>query len=139
MQPLVVQHFADLVAAVLFGALIGIERQVRRHPAGLHTNALVALGAAIYVMAGTLMGDEAAPARVASQVATGIGFLCAGLIWHEGGTVRGINTAATVWCSCGVGVLAGLGMLYWAAAATALVLFANIVLHHLERSIGSDL
>src|SRR5258708_3787098 len=105
---------AGLVVAVVLGALIGLERQLRKHPAGLHTNALVALGAAAYVIAGVLIGDNTGPARVAGQVVTGVGFLCAGLIWHEGGTVRGINTAATVWCSCAVGVLSGLGMLSWA-------------------------
>ena len=132
------QHFIDLVAAVAFGALIGIERQLRRHPAGLHTNALVSLGAAIYVMAALLIGEGTSPGRVAGQVVTGVGFLCAGLIWHERGTVRGINTAATVWCSCAIGVLAGLGMLAWAAAATAVVLFANVILHYLERRIGDN-
>jgi len=83
------RHAAGLLVAVVLGALIGLERQVRKHPAGLHTNALVALGAAAYVIAGTLMGD---PARVAGQVVTGVGFLCAGLIWHARGSIHGINT-----------------------------------------------
>ena len=131
-------HVAGLVAAVVFGALIGLERQLRKHPAGLHTNALVALGAAAYVIAAVLVGDNTGPARVAGQVVTGVGFLCAGLIWHEGATVRGMNTAATVWCSCAVGVLAGLGMLSWAALVTALVLFANIVLHYIEHRISEE-
>ena len=129
-------HVVGLVAAVVFGALIGLERQLRKHPAGLHTNALVALGASAYVIAAVLIGDSTGPARVAGQVVTGVGFLCAGLIWHEGGTVRGMNTAATVWCSCAVGVLAGLGMLSWAALVTGLVLFANVVLHYVEHRIS---
>src|SRR5205823_13029911 len=107
------------------------------HPAGFHTNALVALGAAAYVIAGTLIGDPTGPARVVGQVVTGVGFLCAGLIWHTGATVRGINTAATVWCSCAVGVFAGLGLLGWAAFVTALVVLANVVLHVLEKRIGA--
>lgn len=123
------RHVSGLIAAVVFGALIGLERQLRNHPAGLHTNALVALGAAAYVVAAVLIGDNTGPARVAGQVVTGVGFLCAGIIWHEGGTVRGINTAATVWCSCAVGVFAGFGMIYWAAAVTAIVVLANIILH----------
>jgi putative Mg2+ transporter-C (MgtC) family protein len=130
------QHAVGLVAAVVFGSLIGLERQLRQHPAGLHTNALVALGAAAYVIAAVLIGDNTGPARVAGQVVTGVGFLCAGLIWHEGGTVRGMNTAATVWCSCAVGVFAGFGMLWWAALVTALVVFANIVLHYVEHRIS---
>ena len=87
-----------LFAAGVLGALIGYERQIRGHPAGLHTNALVALGSAAFVIASVLVGDASRPARVAGQVVTGVGFLCAGVIMHQGVTVRGINTAATVWC-----------------------------------------
>jgi putative Mg2+ transporter-C (MgtC) family protein len=132
------RHVAGLIAAVVFGALIGLERQLRKNPAGLHTNALVALGAAAYVIAGVMIGDVTGPARVAGQVVTGVGFLCAGLIWHEGGTVRGINSAATVWCSCAVGVFAGLGMILWAAVVTALVVLANVVLHYVEHRISGE-
>jgi putative Mg2+ transporter-C (MgtC) family protein len=132
------RHAVGLVAAVVFGALIGLERQLRKNPAGLHTNALVALGAAAYVIAGVLIGDPTGPARVAGQVVTGVGFLCAGLIWHEGGTVRGINSAATVWCSCAVGVFAGFGMLLWAGLVTVLVVLANIVLHYIEHRISGE-
>jgi putative Mg2+ transporter-C (MgtC) family protein len=95
--------------------------------------ALVALGAAAYVIAGTLMGDPTGPARVAGQVVTGVGFLCAGLIWHERGSIHGINTAATVWCSCAVGVLAGFGLIAWAVLIAMLVLIANVILHVLEK------
>ena len=136
MAPLDWDHGAGLLAAVVLGALIGLERQVRKHPAGLHTNALVALGAAAYVIAGVLIGDNTGPARVAGQVVTGIGFVCAGLIWHQGGSVRGINTAVTVWCSCAVGVLCGFGMLQWAVAVSALVVLANVVFHYVDHSIG---
>lgn len=122
-----------LVAALVFGALIGLERQMRRHPAGLHTNALVCLGSAAYVAAAVLVGDATAPARVAGQVVTGVGFLCAGVIIHQGVTVRGINTAATVWCASAVGVLAGLGLILWAAAVTLLIVIANVVLHYVAH------
>jgi putative Mg2+ transporter-C (MgtC) family protein len=132
-------YLAGLVAAVLFGALIGVERQWRGHPAGLHTNALVALGSAAYVIVGMLVGDASGPARVVGQVVTGVGFLCAGVIMHQGATVRGINTAATVWCSSAVGVLAGLGMILWAAAVTVLILVANVVLHYIEHRIVKSL
>jgi putative Mg2+ transporter-C (MgtC) family protein len=132
------KYVLGLGVAVVLGALIGLERQLRKHPAGLHTNALVALGAAAYVVAGTLMGDPTGPARVAGQVVTGVGFLCAGLVWHDGGTVKGINTAATVWCSCAVGVLAGFGLLAWAVLIAAFVLLANVVLHLVEHSIGDE-
>jgi len=127
------QQVIGLFAALVLGALIGLERQYRKHPAGLHTNALVALGSAAFVIAGTLVGDASGPARVAGQVVTGVGFLCAGVILHQGATVRGLNTAATVWCSSAVGVLAGLGFTLWATLVGVLVLVANIVLHFCEH------
>ncbi len=136
--PLDMGHAAGLLVAVLLGAAIGMERQLRRHAAGLHTNALVALGAAAYVIAGVLVGDPTGPARVVGQVVTGVGFLCAGLVWHEGFTVRGINTAATVWCSCAVGVLAGLGMLWWASLVALAVILANFVLHFCEQRLEPE-
>src|SRR4051812_37629756 len=124
-----------LLAAVLFGALIGYERQLRGHPAGLHTNALVALGSAAFVIASMLVGDPSGPARVAGQVVTGVGFLCAGVIMHQGVTVRGINTAATVWCASAVGVLAGFGQLWWAGLVTLFIVVANFLLHYIEHRI----
>jgi len=124
---------AGLVVAVILGALIGLERQLRKHPAGLHTNALVALGAAAYVIAGTAMGDDTAPARIVGQIVVGIGFMGAGLIWHRNGTVSGINTAATVWCSCAVGVFAGFGLIGWALFVAILVVLANVIFHVVEQ------
>lgn len=122
-----------LVAALVFGALVGFERQLRGHQAGLHANALVSLGAAAYVVASLLVGDDTGPARVAGQVVTGVGFLCAGVIIKRGLTVVGINTAATVWCSSAIGVLAGLGLVLWAGLVTVLVIVGNFVLHYLEH------
>ena len=122
-----------LVVAIVLGALIGLERQLRNHPAGLHTNALVALGAAAYVIAGTALGDDTAPARIVGQIVVGVGFVCGGLIWKHAGTVSGINTAATVWCSCAVGIFAGFGLLGWALFVAILVVLANVILHAIER------
>ena len=128
-------HVVGLTASVAFGAMIGLERQLRHHPAGLHTNALVALGSAAFVIAGVMVDDSTGVARIAGQVVTGVGFLCAGVIMHQGATVRGINTAATVWCSSAVGVLAGLGMTLWAGVVTALVILTNVLLHYVEHYI----
>lgn len=127
-----------LLVALVLGALIGLERQVRRHPAGMHTNALVAFGSAIYMIAALLIGDETGPARVAGQVVTGIGFLCAAVIFRHGLSVRGVNTAATVWCASGVGVLAGLGYVLWATLAAMLVVLANTLLHVIETRFLDD-
>ena len=132
--PTAAQALGLFVAGAL-GALIGYERQIRGHPAGLHTNALVALGSAAFVIASVLVGDASGPARVAGQVVTGVGFLCAGVIMHQGVTVRGINTAATVWCASAVGVLAGFGQIWWASLVTLFIVIANFTLHYVEHHI----
>ena len=133
-----IQQAVGLVVAVVLGAAIGLERELRKHPAGLHTNALVALGAAAYVMAGMAIGDDTAPARIVGQVVVGVGFICAGLIWHRNGTVSGLNTAATVWCSCAVGVFAGFGLLGWALFVAILVVLANVIFHAIEQRISGS-
>jgi putative Mg2+ transporter-C (MgtC) family protein len=96
--------------ALLMGIVIGLERQWFHHPAGLRTNALVALGAALFVGLSSLLGEgESSPTRIAAQVVSGLGFLGGGVILREGLTVRGLNSAATIWCSGAVGCLCGAG------------------------------
>lgn len=118
----------NLGIALLCGGLIGLERQWRQRMAGLRTNTLVALGAASFVVFSMVFVDEASPTRVAAQVVSGIGFLGAGIIFREGLSVRGLNTAATLWCAAAVGVLAGAGAWDFAALVTALVIFVNLAL-----------
>lgn len=121
----------NLFVALVCGALIGSERQVRRRMAGLRTNALVALGAAGFVVFSTLYPDEVSPTRVAAQVVSGIGFLGAGIIFRHGLNVHGLNTAATLWCSAAVGITAGAGWLVHAALLTGLIVFVNLGLRPL--------
>ncbi len=99
----------NLAVALSCGAVIGSERQVRQRMAGLRTNALVALGAAAFVIFSMLFPTEVSPTRVAAQVVSGIGFLGAGIIFRDGFNVHGLNTAATLWCSAAVGLMAGAG------------------------------
>jgi putative Mg2+ transporter-C (MgtC) family protein len=120
-----------LVVALLLGAAVGVERQYRQRSAGLRTNALVALGAAAFAMIGFSMTDEASPSRMAAQVVSGIGFLGAGAIMREGLNVKGLNTAATLWCSAAVGVGCGAGFFSLAGLAAALVVVVNIVIRPL--------
>jgi putative Mg2+ transporter-C (MgtC) family protein len=117
--------------ALALGLVIGVERQWRLHPAGLRTNTLVALGAALFVSLSLLMDDHNSPTRMASYVVSGLGFLGGGVILRDGLTVKGLNTAATLWCSGAVGTLAGSG--YWldAAIGTAGVLFVHTALRPL--------
>jgi putative Mg2+ transporter-C (MgtC) family protein len=114
------------------GAIVGLERQWRQRMAGTRTNALVAAGAAAFVMCGLLIdGDPSARGRIVSYVVSGVGFLGAGVIFKDGANVRGLNTAATVWCSAAIAALCGLGALNLAVVLTATVLFTNMVLRPL--------
>jgi putative Mg2+ transporter-C (MgtC) family protein len=124
-----IEHAAiNLAVALGLSAVIGFERQWRNRLAGLRTNTLVSLGAATFVIFAALVPGEASPTRVAAQVVSGIGFLGAGLIFREGLSVRGLNTAATLWCSAAIGVLAGAGYLLFATVATGFVVFVNLLL-----------
>src|SRR6202171_4573852 len=130
------QAAIDLAVAGGLSSLIGFERQWRNRLAGLRTNTLVALGAATFVIFAALVPGDASPTRVAAQVVSGIGFLGAGLIFREGLSVRGLNTAATLWCSAAIGVLAGAGFLLYATVATGFVVFVNLLLRPIVRFIN---
>ena len=130
------QTAINLAVAVGLGAIIGFERQWRNRLAGLRTNTLVSLGAASFVVFEALFSDSTSPTRVAAQVVSGIGFLGAGVIFREGLNVRGLNTAATLWCSAAIGVLAGAGHAGHAAIATAFVVFINLLLRPIVKFIN---
>ena len=132
----IVQAALNLGTAVALGAVIGFERQWRQRLAGLRTNTLVALGSASFVVYESLFGAEPNMTRVAAQVVSGIGFLGAGIIFREGLNVRGLNTAATLWCSAAVGVLAGGGALPYAALAAGMVIVVNLLLLPLVQRIN---
>ncbi len=120
------QAALNLLVALTCGALIGSERQIRQRTAGLRTNALVALGASAFVVFSGLFPDEVSPTRVAAQIVSGIGFLGAGIIFRDGFTVHGINTAATLCCAAGVGMMAGAGARPHAILLTGCVVFVNL-------------
>lgn len=122
------QAALNLAVAAGLSAVIGFERQWRNRLAGLRTNTLVAVGAASFVIFAGMAPGDTSPTRVAAQVVSGIGFLGAGLIFREGLSVRGLNTAATIWCSAAIGVLSGGGYAAHAAVATGFVIFVNLLL-----------
>jgi len=138
MKPIVAQSIFNLVLALMLGVAIGLERQFRKHPAGLHTHALVCMGSAAYTLVALLIKQDSGPTRIAGQVVTGVGFMCAGVIWHHDDTVRGLNTAATIWCTAAVGVLAGLSFSFIAIVAAAVLLGANVVLHRVEHQFFAE-
>jgi putative Mg2+ transporter-C (MgtC) family protein len=130
------QTAADLGVAIILGAAIGFERQWNQRLAGLRTNTLVALGAATFVVFESLFPDSSNPTHVAAQVVSGIGFLGAGMIFRDGMNVRGLNTAATLWCSAAVGILAGAGAWMHAGLAATLVVGVNLLLRPLVQRIS---
>ncbi len=106
-----------LLLAAFCGGVIGWQRDRRQYVAGLRTMALVATGASLFTAVNETVGVD----RVVANIVTGIGFLGAGIIFREGGTVRGITTAATVWAVAGIGVVIGLELYLLALVATPLV------------------
>ena len=122
-------------AAFVFGTLIGAERQYRQRSAGLRTNVLVALGAAAFVDFGIRVAGPGST-QVMAYVVSGIGFLGAGAIMKEGVNVRGLNTAATLWCSAAVGAAAGAGLLVELGLLTAFVIAGNTLLRPLVNRIN---
>ena len=130
-------HFAiRLGLALLLGAFVGAERQWRQRMAGLRTNALVAGGAAMFVMltALTAQGDDSF--RIAGQIVSGIGFLGAGVILRDGLNITGLNTAATLWCSAAIGTLAGYGMYGSAITGAIGVIASNVCLRPIGKALN---
>jgi putative Mg2+ transporter-C (MgtC) family protein len=125
--------FPRLLIALVLGACIGAERQWRQRAAGLRTNTLVCFGAAAFVDLGLTLAP--ATTQVIAYVVSGVGFLGAGAIMKDGGNVRGLNTAATLWCSAAVGACAGAGEMFDAVFVSVLLIAINSVLRPLSRYI----
>lgn len=130
-----------LLCALIGGVLIGIERQLRKRNAGLAVNALVSVGACLFILisesviaAAVLSGGPVNNdnLRVLSQVVTGVGFLGAGVIMKDGFTIHGLNSAATVWCSAAVGCMCGYGMWRQSGIAVLVILFINWIVKNIE-------
>lgn len=121
----------NLILCFSLSFIIGIERQYRRRIVGLRTSILVSIGAFLFVSFSYLSGDVHI-SRVAAQVVSGIGFLGAGVIIKDGIKVRGLTTAATLWCDAAIGVLCAGGFIMEAIAGTIIILFSNIVLRNIN-------
>jgi putative Mg2+ transporter-C (MgtC) family protein len=131
-----VHAIASFALAFVLGTLIGAERQWRQRSAGLRTNVLVAIGAAAFTDLGTrLLGPDGAT-RIISYIVSGIGFLGAGVILKEGTQIRGLNTAATLWCSAAVGAFAGAAFWAEAVALSVFVVAGNTLLRPLVNYIN---
>lgn len=122
-------------AAMVAGFLVGIERELSKKSAGLKTNTLVSVGACAFVVISLNFVDytDTDVTRIIGQVVTGIGFLGAGVILKQGTDIRGLTTAATVWCSSAIGCLAGVGMYFELVVTTGAILIVNIVMNFFEN------
>jgi putative Mg2+ transporter-C (MgtC) family protein len=134
-----------LALALLLGGLLGLERELRGHSAGLRTHLLVSLGACLFTLAGLMTGQaltgsdpsgiRADITRVASQVVVGIGFLGGGAILRHGNSVHGLTTAANLWLTASVGLASGLGFFVGASVTVAFALIVLVGLRPVERLI----
>lgn len=134
-------QLGDLGVALVLSAIIGLEREIRQKSAGLRTHTLVGVGAALFmlvskfgfydvIMTGRIMLD---PSRIAAQIVSGIGFLGAGLIFVQRGSVRGLTTAAAVWVTAAIGMAAGAGLPIIATVTTAIYLLVTLAFPVLTR------
>lgn len=138
-----VMTFRIFVAAVLCG-IIGLEREIKKHPAGFRTHVLVGVGSCLMMLLSlygfkdyidTHSNIRFDPARIPSYVISGIGFLGTGTILVKGATVRGLTTAASIWIVSGIGLIVGVGMIAPALLTTIVVLLSLIVLNKFEKKI----
>jgi len=138
--PDVLRDGVRLVVAAVLGSVIGVERLIHRHYAGLRTHTLVALGGAAFMLLGMSIahGDPNAASRALQGIVTGIGFLGAGTILklQQQRSVRGLTTAAGMWCAAGVGVATGAGCLVEAAWLTVIAILVLWALRVVELQAG---
>jgi putative Mg2+ transporter-C (MgtC) family protein len=121
--------------AVVCGAVIGIERQFKHKPAGLRTNIMICLGAAVFTLISEKMaaGTPDSITRIAAQIVTGVGFLGAGAVIQDRGGIHGLTTAATIWLVASIGMACGARLYYLAAITTVLALVVLIGLGHVDK------
>ena len=121
-----------ILLATALGYLIGMERELHGKVVGTRTISLIAIGSALYVLMSPTMltGDNS---RIIAQVVSGIGFLGAGIIFKDGDTVKGLTTAATIWCAAAIGCLCGYGMYAEAVVGTIAVMMVNLFFKHLRH------
>lgn len=126
----------SVILAVVLGAAIGVEREFSGKPAGLRTNILICLGAAVFtIISKRMAGENDSLTRIAAQIVTGVGFLGAGAIIQDRGGVHGLTTAATIWFMACVGMACGAGLYELAVISTLIAIFVLIGLRLIHRSL----
>ena len=126
-----------LLICFFLSFFIGIERQYRHRSVGLRTTILVAIGSYLFASFSFLLNDYNIDlTRIASQIVTGIGFLGAGVILKDGIKIRGLTTAATLWCTASIGVLCASGFILEAISGTTIILFSNVFLRYINKVVN---
>ncbi|MFM7024771.1 MAG: MgtC/SapB family protein [Limnohabitans sp.] len=131
--PLTPDFLFSIVLALLLGSLVGVERQWHRRLVDLKTNALVALGACLFMLLCRFPAGLQEPIRMAGQIVVGVGFLGGGILFREGGLTKGLNTAATLWCSAAVGAFCGMDRWADAVGAAITIVLANTLLRRVAQ------
>ena len=131
------QFIVYLLICFFLSFFIGIERQYRQRSVGLRTTILVAMGSYLFVSFSVLLnGYNIDVTRIAAQIVTGIGFLGAGVILKDGVKIRGLTTAATLWCTASIGVLCASGFILEAISGTVIILFSNVFLRYVNKIVN---
>ena len=123
-----------IVLSLILGLAIGLERQLTGHPAGIRINVLICMGTCFFTLFPMLYGSQEV-FRVGSSIISGVGFLCSGVIFKGDGVVRGMNTAATLWCTAAIGILASTNETLLALGATIILISSNLILRPIARRI----
>ncbi|MCD8214945.1 MAG: MgtC/SapB family protein [Clostridiales bacterium] len=124
-----------ITLSLILGFAVGLERQLTGHTAGIRINVLISMGACFFTLF-PLLYDSEQTFRVAAAIIQGVGFLCSGVIFKESASVRGINTAATLWCTAAVGVLSSSGKYFTAVIAAGILILSNLALRPLAKKIN---
>ncbi len=123
-----------ILLAICCGAAVGFERQFKRKPAGLRTNILICLGAAVFtIISGRMAGDKDSVTRIAAQIVTGVGFLGAGAVIQDRGGIHGLTTAATIWLVASIGMACGAKLYQLAGVLTLIAIIVLVGLGYLEK------
>ena len=123
-----------ILLSLILGFIIGLERQLTHHPAGIRINVLICMGTCFFTLFPLSYGSDQV-FRVGASIISGVGFLCSGVIFKDNATVKGINTAATLWCTAAIGLLASTGNVVIALTATLCLVLSNLILRPIARKI----
>ena len=132
---LIYDFMIRITFSMVLGFLIGLERQLTGHMAGIRINVLLCMGTCFFTLFPLLYGSDEV-FRIASSIISGVGFLCSGVIFKDSGTVRGMNTAATLWCTSAIGILTSTGKYSIAICAAGILIISNLLFRPLAQKIS---